>query len=198
MKVHPEITDDLRCFIEAQHMFFVASAPSGEDGHVNLSPKGLAGSFLVLDPHRVAFLDYGGSGAETVAHLRDNGRITIMFAAFEGPPNILRLFGHGRAIFVADPDFAAMRALFPHPHNRLRAIIDVQVERVQDSCGYGVPLMTFHGHRDRLTATWAEKDDAAAERYWSAKNPVSIDGLPAMPAPRIDGLPAMPAPGVAA
>ena len=181
MKVHPEITDELRSFIEAQHMFFVASAPTDLDGHVNLSPKGLEGCLIVLGPHRVAYLDYGGSGAETIAHIHDNGRLTLMFAAFDGPPNIVRLFGHGRAIFIGDPDFASLRALFPRSHNRLRAIIDVTVERVQDSCGYAVPLMTFNEHRDRLTATWAEKDDEAAVKYWAAKNAVSIDGLPAMP-----------------
>ena len=185
MKVHPEISPDIRAFIEAQPMFFVASAPES-GGHVNVSPKGLAGSFVVLGPTRVAYLDYGGSGAETIAHLRENGRITIMFAAFDGPPNILRLYGTGRPVFAADPDFAALLAEFPVTHNRLRAIIEMDVERVQDSCGYAVPLMTFDEHRTRLTENWAEKDGEAAERYWAAKNPESIDGLPAMPvaAPR--------------
>jgi hypothetical protein len=181
MQVHPEISDSIRDFIAAQHMFFVATAPLDADGHVNVSPKGLAGSFVVLGPHRVAYLDYGGSGAETIAHVRENGRITIMFAAFDGPPNILRLYGTGRAVFAGDPEFDGLRAAFPAVHNRLRAIIDVSVSRVQDSCGFAVPYMSFEGHRDRLTANWAEKDDAAAERYWAKKNPQSIDGLPAMP-----------------
>jgi hypothetical protein len=180
MKVHPEISPDIRAFIEAQHMFFVATAPLA-GGHVNLSPKGLEGCFAVLGPTRVAYLDYGGSGAETIAHLRENGRITIMFAAFDGPPNILRLYGTGRPVFAADPDFDALRAAFPVTHNRLRAIIEMTVERVQDSCGYAVPLMTFEEHRTRLTDTWAEKHGEAAERYWAAKNPQSIDGLPAVP-----------------
>jgi hypothetical protein len=182
MQVHPEIDDHIRAFIMAQDMFFVATAPMGLDGHVNVSPKGLAGSLVVLESHRVAYLDYGGSGAETIAHLRENGRVTLMFAAFQGRPNILRLYGIGRPVFAGDADFDELRSLFPVQHNRLRAIIDVTVERVQDSCGYGVPLMSFEGHRDRLTATWAEKDTAAAERHWAAKNPRSIDGLPAMPA----------------
>jgi hypothetical protein len=182
MKVYDEITDKLRAFILAQHMFFVASAPSEIDGHVNVSPKGLVGSLVVLGTHRVAFLDYGGSGAETIAHLRDNGRITLMFVAFDGEPNIVRLYGHGRSIFVGDEDFEAMRAEFPVYHNRLRAIIDVTVERVSDSCGYAVPLMTYEGDRDRLTKFWAEKDDEQAEAYWAAKNSTSIDGKPAMPA----------------
>jgi Pyridoxamine 5'-phosphate oxidase len=181
MKVHPEISDGIREFIEAQHMFFVATAPIALDGHVNLSPKGLEGSFLVLGPHRVAYLDYGGSGAETIAHLRENGRITLMFAAFDGPPNIVRLFGHGRAVFAGTAEFDELHVRFPVTHNRLRAIIDVEVERVQDSCGYAVPLMSFESHRDRLTANWAEKDPDVAEVYWAAKNPTSIDGLPAMP-----------------
>jgi hypothetical protein len=181
MKVYPEITAQLREFVLAQHVFFVATAPSGPDGHVNVSPKGLAGSLIVLGPHRVAFLDYGGSGAETIAHLRDNGRITLMFAAFDGDPVIVRFYGDGRPIFIGDPDFEPLRSRFPVRHNRLRAIIDVTVTRVMDSCGYAVPLMSFDGDRDRLTRTWAEKDDDAAVDYWAKKNPVSIDGLPAMP-----------------
>lgn len=183
MHVYEEITDPLREFILAQHVFFVASAPLDPAGHVNLSPKGLAGSLIVLDPLRVAFLDYGGSGAETIAHLREpgNGRVTLMFAAFEGAPNIVRLFGTGRVLFADDPDFEELRALFPVRHNRLRAIIDVAVNRVHDSCGYGVPVMDYRYHRDRLTATWAEKEPDAAAAYWAAKNPRSIDGLPAMP-----------------
>src|SRR5262245_63124850 len=105
VQVHPQIDDGIRDFIMAQHMFFVATAPAGTDGHVNVSPKGLAGSLVVLGPHRVAYLDYGGSGAETIAHLRENGRITLMFAAFQGAPNIVRLYGHGRPVFADDPDF---------------------------------------------------------------------------------------------
>jgi len=147
MQLHPEISDSIRDFIAAQHMFFVASAPLDPGGHVNLSPKGLAGSF-------------------------------------DGPPNILRLYGTGRPVFAGDPDFDELRSAFPVVHNRLRAIIDVRVERVQDSCGYAVPYMAFEGHRDRLTANWADKDGVAAQRYWAKKNPESIDGLPAMPPAR--------------
>jgi hypothetical protein len=181
MKVHEKIDDQLRKFILDQHIFFVATAPRSDSGRVNLSPKGLAGSLVVLSPLRVAYLDYGGSGAETIAHLRENGRITLMFAAFQGPPNIVRLYGIGRPVFAGDPDFDALRAEFPVRHNRLRAIIDVQVDRVQDSCGYAVPYMEYQEDRDRLTATWARKDPPAAARHWAAKNPSSIDGLPAMP-----------------
>ena len=181
MQVHPEISDGIRDFILAQPMFFVATAPLDADGHVNVSPKGLAGSLVVLGPRRVAYLDYGGSGAETIAHTRQNGRITLMFAAFHGAPNILRLYGTGRPVFAGDPDFDGLRSRFPLVHNRLRAIIDVAISRVQDSCGFAVPYMSFEGHRDRLTANWAEKEGAAAERYWAKKNPESIDGLPAIP-----------------
>lgn len=181
MHVYEEIDDALRDFILAQHVFFVATAPLDPQGHVNLSPKGLAGSLAVLGPHRVAYLDYGGSGAETIAHLRENGRVTLMFAAFQGAPNIVRLYGTGRAVLAADPDFEALRAQFPVRHNRLRAIIDVDVDRVQDSCGYAVPVMKYQHDRERLTATWAHKEPDAAAVYWAAKNPRSIDGLPAMP-----------------
>ncbi len=181
MMVHEEIDDSIRELIEAQHVFFVATAPDGPGGHVNLSPKGLAGSFAVLGPHRFAYLDYGGSGAETIAHLRQNGRITVMFAAFDGPPNIIRLFGQGRALFAGDPGFDELRDRFPVVHNRLRAIIDVDVTRVQDSCGYAVPFMDYVADRSRLTENWVDRDPAELEAYWAAKNPVSIDGLPAMP-----------------
>lgn len=181
MMVHEKIDDKLRTFILAQHIFFVATAPLDGSGRVNLSPKGLAGSLVVPGAHRVAYLDYGGSGAETIAHLRENGRITLMFAAFEGPPTIVRLYGRGRAIFAGDAGFDELRAEFPVRHNRLRAIIDVEVDRVQDSCGYAVPYMEYREDRDRLTATWAHKEPAAAATYWAAKNPRSIDGLPAMP-----------------
>ena len=181
MKVHEEIDDSIRAFIEAQHVFFVATAPSVSSGHINVSPKGLAGSFAVLSPRRFAYLDYGGSGAETIAHLQENGRITVMFAAFDGPPNIVRLFGRGRVWFAGDPEFDGLRAQFPVVHNRLRVIIDVEVTRVQDSCGYAVPLMTFEADRDRLTANWVDRDPDSLAAYWAAKNPTSIDGLPAMP-----------------
>jgi hypothetical protein len=181
MHLYEEIDDSLRTFILAQHVFFVATAPLDPEGHVNVSPKGIDGSLVVLGPHRVAYLDYGGSGAETTAHLRENGRITLMFAAFQGAPNILRLYGTGRPVFHGDPDFEELHAEFPVQHNRLRAIIDVTVDRVADSCGKGVPVMAYRHDRDQLTATWAHKKPDAAAAYWAAKNPVSIDGLPAMP-----------------
>ena len=175
-KVHPEITPPLREFIERQPLFFVATAPLAADGHVNLSPKGLD-ALRVLAPDRVAYLDLTGSGNETAAHLRENGRITLMFCAFADKPLILRLYGRGEAIHPRD---AAWNELVPHFHELpgQRQIVRVRVESVQTSCGYAVPLYVFEGHRDLLTK-WAEKkgDDGIRE-YWAKKNTKSIDGLP--------------------
>ena len=161
-------------------MFFVATAPSGAEGHVNVSPKGMTGTFAVLGPHRVAYLDYHGSGAETIAHLRDNGRITLMFCAFGGKPNIVRLHGTGRAVPVTDPEFAALLPSFAAPPDThgARSIIDVAVHRVSDSCGYAVPLMAYEGDRDLLVRSHARRDDAALATYRRVKNAASIDGLP--------------------
>jgi hypothetical protein len=181
MKLHEKIDGRLREFVEAQHMFFVATAPSGDDGHVNLSPKGLAGTFVVLGEHRVAYLDFHGSGAETIAHLRQNGRITIMFCAFQGPPNIVRLHGRGTHTPIGSPDLDGLLAHFPDAPDLhgLRGVITVEVDRVSDSCGYSVPLMSYEGDRD-LLLRWADrKDEAALADYRRAKNATSIDGLPA-------------------
>ena len=180
MKVHESIDDRLRHFILEQPVFFVATAPSGAEGHVNVSPKGMTGTFAVLGPHRVAYLDYHGSGAETIAHLRDNGRITLMFCAFGGPPNIVRLHGTGRAVTVTDPEFGALLPSFAAPPDThgARSIIDVDVHRVSDSCGYAVPLMSYQGDRDLLVRSHARRDDAALATYRRVKNAASIDGLP--------------------
>jgi len=181
MKLHESIDGRLREFIDAQPMFFVATAPSGTDGHVNLSPKGGAGTLVVLDPLRVAYLDYTGSGAETIAHLRDNGRITLMWCAFSGPPNIVRVHGVGRAVLPDDPDFAGLLAAFDGPeHKGLRSIIEVTARRVSDSCGYQVPLMEHVGDRDLLTRWAGRKSDAELDEYRAKKNARSIDGLPAL------------------
>ena len=182
MKLHDSIDGRLRAFIEAQHVFFVATAPLGADGHVNLSQKGLDGTFAVLDELTVAYLDLTGSGAETIAHLRENGRITVMFCAFDGPPNIVRLHGRGRHIGLADAEFASYRGRFAE-HPGTRGIVVVDVERVSDSCGYAVPLMTHDGDRDLLTR-WADNrgDDGLAS-YRATKNAASIDGLPAIDPP---------------
>jgi len=180
MKVHERIDGRLREFIEAQRMFFVATAPAGPGGHVNVSPKGMGGTFAVLGEHRVAYLDYHGSGAETIAHLADNGRITLMFCAFEGPPNIVRLYGRGRAVPVTDPEHAELVSSFgtaPDTHG-VRSVIDVTVERVSDSCGYAVPLMTYEGDRDLLIRSHSRRTDEDLAEYRRVKNGHSIDGLP--------------------
>ncbi len=175
-KTYDCITAELRDFIEQQQMFFVASAPLDARGHVNVSPKGLD-SLRVLDEKRVAYLDLTGSGNETSAHLEENGRITLMFCAFAGPPKILRLFGRGRTILAgADgwPELASRFELRPGA----RQVIVVDVERVQTSCGFGVPVYEFQGQREMLPA-WAEKKGAdGIAKYQREKNAASIDGLP--------------------
>jgi hypothetical protein len=176
-KVHEAITPDLHKFIEEQHLFFVASAPLDANGHVNLSPKGLD-CFSVLSPHQVAYLDLTGSGNETAAHLLENGRITFMFCAFAGPPRILRLYGRGRVVLPEDAEWSGLVGRFPD-HAGARHIITADVERVQTSCGFGVPLMEYEGQRDTLLR-WAEaKGEDELEQYREQKNRVSIDGLPA-------------------
>ncbi len=159
MKVHERIDGRLREFIDAQPMFFVATAPSGADGHVNVSPKGTRGTFRILGPTTVAYLDLVGSGIETVAHLRENGRVVCMFCAFDGPPKILRLHGRGSAITPDDPAFAGLLDRFePDASVRdlARSVVVVEIDRVADACGFGVPMMDFVGHRDQASR-WAEQ-----------------------------------------
>ncbi|MFI5934408.1 pyridoxamine 5'-phosphate oxidase family protein [Actinoplanes sp. NPDC051494] len=181
MKLHDAITGRLRDFVEAQPMFFVATAPAGPGGHVNVSPKGMGGTFVVLDEHRVAYLDYHGSGAETTAHLAENGRITIMFCAFQGPPNIVRLHGTGRVVPRTDDAFPAKLALFPDAPDThgARAVVEIDVHRVSDSCGYSVPLMAYEGDRDTLLRWSGRRTDDDLAAYRAKKNTTSIDGLPA-------------------
>lgn len=180
-KVYSGIDDRLRDWLLAQPMFVVASAPSGSDGHVNASPKGMGGTFAVLSPLRVGYLDYTGSGAETIAHIRENGRVTLMFSAFTGPPKIVRLYGQGRAVFLDDPQFAELRPHFGKPRDLgLRSIIVVDLDRVSDSCGYAVPLMDFVGDRDVLDRSHERREEPYFEDYWSTRNAESIDGLPAV------------------
>jgi hypothetical protein len=178
-KLHSEITRDVRAFIDRQHVFFVATAPSGPSGHVNLSPKGLD-ALRVLGPREVAYLDSVGSGAETIAHLRDNGRITVMFCAFDGGPNILRLYGTGEVIEPQDTAFTLLQPAFGDALPGTRAIIRISVDRIADSCGFGVPLLEFQAQRPTLT-TWADRKGAGALRdYQRQNNARSIDGLPAL------------------
>jgi hypothetical protein len=177
-KVLAALDDELTAFIAAQRVFFVATAPSGDGGHVNLSPKGYD-SFRVLGPLSVAYLDLTGSGVETIAHLRQNGRITFLFCAFEGPPKLLRLYGTGSVVTPGDADFEALAARFPD-HRGARAVIRVELDRVQTSCGFAVPLMAFEAERDTLTK-WADrKSDEELVAYRAQKNTCSIDALPAL------------------
>ena len=177
-KVHERIDDRLRAFIEAQHLFFVATAPSGSGGHVNLSPKGIGGTFAIIDEHTVAYADVTASGAETIAHLRENGRITLMLCAFDGPPNVVRLHGTGRVVTLYDDEFDELSQLFTESRG-VRAIIVVDVDRVSDSCGYGVPMMSYVGERDLLPPFMERKGVDGQVEYRRLKNRVSIDGLPA-------------------
>jgi hypothetical protein len=176
------ITPTMRAFIERQHLFFVATAPRS-GGNVNMSPKG-HDSFRVLGPHRVAYLDLTGSGAETIAHVRENGRITFMFCAFEGKPNIVRLYGTGTVVRPGDAAWAELRASFTgraaESDAAIRAIITADIHRTSNSCGYAVPLMEFAGERTRLLDWAATADDAELDRYRAKNNATSIDGLPAL------------------
>lgn len=189
-KRYEEIDESLAEFMAAQPVFFVASAPSGPGGHVNCSPKGNSGAFVVLGPTSVAYQDLTGSGAETVAHLRENGRIVVMFCAFSGPPKIVRLHGRGTLVLPGEERFEELAPLFAYDAGR-RAFVDVEVHRVSTSCGFGAPLMSFQGHRGTLTK-WAEaKGPEKLEEYREEKNSLSLDGLPALPVvPRPgDGVP---------
>ncbi|MBE1485844.1 pyridoxamine 5'-phosphate oxidase family protein [Plantactinospora soyae] len=192
-KIHERIDGRLRSFIEAQKVFFVATAPLSGDGHVNLSPKGLAGSLAVLDEQTVAYLDFGGSGAETVAHVRENGRITLMWCAFDGPPNIVRVHGRGEPIFRDDPRWLDLIGHFPEQADAPgpRAIIVVAAERISDSCGYSVPFMEYREERTLHSDYFGRKTDEEFAAYCEKKDHVgvSLDGLPALPLP----LPPLPA-----
>jgi len=183
-----QIDERLTGWIAAQSMFFVGTAPLAGEGHINLSPKGPIDTLRVLDPHTVAYLDLIGSGAETIAHLRENKRIVIMLCAFQGPPRILRLHGRGEPILAEDERFGALleRCAFHEPSvpESRRAIVHVEVVRVADSCGYGVPLLSYEGQRPHMDA-WAEKKvrvggAQALRDYQQTKNATSIDGLPAV------------------
>jgi hypothetical protein len=181
-KVFDEIDDKLARWISRQPMFFVGTAPAGADGSINVSPKGLAGTFAVLGPQRVAYLDYTGSGTETIAHLRENGRIVLMFCAFEGPPKIVRLHGTGRVVLAADPEFADLRPAFGKDREvGQRSIIVAELTRISDSCGYSVPLMDFREDRDVLDKVQLHNGADYYPRYWRDHNASSIDGIPGVP-----------------
>jgi hypothetical protein len=176
-RVFEAITDELAEFIAAQRVFFVATAPT-DGGHVNVSPKGLD-TFAVLDPNTVAYLDLTGSGVETVAHLRENGRITIMFCAFDGKPNIVRVYGRGEVLPIGEPSADALLPRFGE-YPGARSVIRVQVDRVSTSCGYGVPLLSYEGERDQLLQFAERRGPDGLVEYREEKNAVSIDGLPGL------------------
>ena len=174
--IRSQIDDAARKFIEAQKIFFVASAPLDASGHVNLSPKGLD-SFRILGPTTVAYLDFNGSGVETIAHLKENGRIVLMFCAFQGPPEIFRLYGNGRVVEPHQAEFAELATSFPAFENA-RSIIVVEITRIKDSCGYGVPLFKHEGERTQLQAWARHRGAEGLKAYRQEKNRRSIDGLP--------------------
>jgi hypothetical protein len=176
-KPHDNIDADLAAWIAQQKIYFVATAPLAPDGHVNLSPKG-GDAFRILGPQEVAYQDYTGSGAETAAHLRENGRIVVMFCAFDGPPKIVRLHGRGTVFTPDHVRFPELAALYP-ANPGTRAVVHIAVNRVSTSCGFSVPLFEFCGHRETLDRWAANKGPQGLCDYRAAKNQISIDGLPA-------------------
>jgi hypothetical protein len=180
-RTYPAIDDRLASFLLSQPVFFVASAPLSGDGLVNCSPKSNNGELAVLDPHRICYLDRTGSGVETIAHVRENGRIVLMFCAFEGGPRIVRVHGRGSVVGPDEEAFAELASRFPTTWlDGVRSIIVVTAERISDSCGYGVPLMVFGAHR-RQMAEWVErKGEDGVRAYQAEKNAESLDGLPGL------------------
>jgi Pyridoxamine 5'-phosphate oxidase len=177
-KIYLTIDDSMREFMMAQPIFFVGSAPLDPRGHLNVSPKGLD-TLRILGPTTAAYIDLTGSGIETVSHLRENGRIVLMFCAFQGPPKILRLHGKGRVIEPHEEEFAALAADFPN-YQGARAIIVIELSRIADSCGFGVPLLKTEAGRTQLTAWSSNQGPDGLKRYRSEKNQRSIDGLPGL------------------
>lgn len=176
MKVYSEISTDLATWIEAQHVFFIATAPLSEKGHVNLSPRGLD-SLRVVSPNQIAILDLTGSGNESAAHMMENGRVTVMFCAFSDKPRILRLFGKGAALPPSHAQWNEYRPLFDESMPGVRQIFRIDVDRVQTSCGFGVPLMDFVANRTQLTEWAVKKGEEELVKYREENNSRSIDGL---------------------
>ncbi len=175
-KAYPEINEALSDFIQKQSVFFVATAPMDAGGHVNVSPKGLD-TFRILGSRTVAYLDIFGSGVETIAHLRENGRIGVMFCSFQGAPKVLRLHGQGQVVEPHEAEFATLQAHFP-VYEGTRAIIVVEVTRISDSCGYGVPLLAYEREWPDLPAWCRKRGTEGLKIYRQEKNRRSIDGLP--------------------
>ena len=176
------IDERLAGWMTAQPVFFVATAPLSGDGHVNCSPKGNRGELAVLGDRTVAYLDQTGSGVETIAHLQENGRIVLMFCAFEGPPRIVRVHGRGRVVRPGDPSFNDVAQGFDRPGGvGVRAVVVVEADRVSDSCGYGVPFMDFYAHRPTMDEWSARKGADGIAEYQATKNATSIDGIAGLP-----------------
>ena len=173
-KIYTKITTRLQKFIEAQKIFFVATAPNS--GRINLSPKGMD-SFRVIDENRVLWLNVTGSGNETAAHLLENNRITIMFCSYEGAPNILRLYGKGKEIKEGDTSWNELISLFPKTPGT-RQIFDITIETAQTSCGMSIPFFEYKGERNELNDWAEERGKEGIKQYWEDKNQTSIDGLP--------------------
>jgi hypothetical protein len=188
-KVYDAIDDRLAAWVHAQPMFFVGTAPLGSDGMVNVSPKGTTGTFRVFDERTFGYVDLTGSGSETVAHLRENGRICIMFCSFDDAPNVVRFHGTGSAVLVDEPGFDEHLARFGDPATSrwlgARAVITVDVTRVADACGYAVPRMELVEERKLLDAWTARKTPETIRAYRELKNATSVDGLPAFPVPAV-------------
>lgn len=177
-KLFDSIDESLASWICAQRLWFVATAPLAADGHVNVSPRG-HDSFSVLGPRRVGWVDYTGSGVETIAHLRENGRICVMFAAFDRRPRIVRLHGRGTVALAGEQAYEEVVARHP-AHPSTRAVVVVDVDRISDSCGYGVPVMDFVGERDLLLLNAEKKGQDGLQAYRAEKNAQSIDALPGL------------------
>ncbi len=173
-KVFEEIDDVLATFIRRQHVFFVGTAPTSPGGHVDVSPKGLD-TFRILGPRAVAYLDLTGSGIETAAHLNDNGRVTVMFCAFDGPPKIVRLYGRGSVVRPGQGEFAPLIAQFPE-YPGVRAIVRIDLDRIAGSCGFGVPWLQYQGDRNQMI-DWAEHKGAQGLATYQKDHNRSIDGL---------------------
>ena len=178
-KIYAAIDDKIQKWVAKQHMFFVATAPRSDDGMVNLSPKG-HDTLRMLDNHTLAFMDYGGSGIETIAHLRENGRIVIMMCAFEGPPKIYRFHGRGTVITPLDKEFEQLAMQFDRTALGVRSIVRVDVQRVCESCGFGVPLYDYNTQRDTSPEYIRKIGPEKIRGYLAQMNGQSIDGLPGM------------------
>ncbi len=188
------IDETMAHWLHTQPVFFVATAPRADDGLVNLSPKGTLGTSRVLDNHTFAYLDITGSGIETVAHLQENGRICVMFCAFDGKPRIVRLHGRGSVVALGSDEFEQILPAFgsegEERRRYLRGIIRVDVSRVSDSCGYSVPKMHLREERPALDAVWRSRDDETIAAYHRERNAASLDGLPGLTTPHRTANPA--------